>query len=51
MPKVLAVIDVNPEGHTVRLSDGSVRLLRHSIDPHPQIGEEIEPAADLIAEE
>ena len=39
MAKVLAILDVNSEGHVVRLSDGSITTLLHTAEV-PSVGAE-----------
>ena len=40
MAKILAILDVNSDGHVVRLSDGSTATLPHG-GPVPTVGEEL----------
>ena len=47
MPKILQVIDVNSDGHVVRLSDGSVATIPHGADV-PCVGAEFgDPPAEI----
>lgn len=48
MAKVLQVIDVDSDGHKVRLDDGRVIFMPHG-GSHPQIGQEVPRDAHLGA--
>lgn len=42
MPKIIEICDVNSEGHKVRLSDGSYRLVLHNAGLDLQLGAELD---------